>query len=43
MIGVNIDVTERKLAEEALLEMNRALEAQSGTTAITGGTAENLR
>jgi len=29
MIGVNVDVTERKLAEEARLEVNRALEAQA--------------
>ena len=29
MIGVNIDVTERKLAEEARLEVNRTLEAQA--------------
>src|SRR5258705_4261820 len=29
MIGVNIDVTERKRAEEARLEANRALEAQA--------------
>jgi len=29
MIGVNVDVTERKLAQEARLEVNRALEAQS--------------
>src|ERR1700752_393978 len=28
MMGVNIDVTERKSAEEALLEVNRTLEAQ---------------
>ena len=29
MIGVNIDVTQRKQAEEARLEVNRALEAQA--------------
>src|SRR5579864_1966665 len=29
MIGVNIDVTERKLADEARLEVNRTLEAQA--------------
>jgi len=29
MIGVNIDITERKLAEEARLEVNRTLEAQA--------------
>src|ERR1700741_4433648 len=29
MVGVNIDVTERKLADEALLEVNRTLEAQA--------------
>jgi len=29
MIGVNVDVTERKLAQEARLEVNRALEAQA--------------
>src|SRR6266480_4023794 len=29
MIGVNVDATERKLAEEARLEVNRALEAQA--------------
>src|SRR6201993_2777055 len=29
MIGVNVDVTERKLAEEARLEVNRTLEAQA--------------
>ena len=29
VIGVNIDVTERKLADEARLEVNRALEAQA--------------
>jgi PAS domain S-box-containing protein len=29
MIGVNIDVTERKRAEEARLEVNRSLEAQA--------------
>jgi PAS domain S-box-containing protein len=29
MIGVNVDVTERKLAEEARLEVNRALVAQA--------------
>jgi PAS domain S-box-containing protein len=29
MIGVNVDVTERKQAEEARLEANRALEAQA--------------
>ena len=29
MIGVNIDVTDRKRAEEVLLETNRALEAQA--------------
>src|SRR5258705_11678396 len=29
MIGVNVDVRERKLAEEARLEVNRALEAQA--------------
>jgi PAS domain S-box-containing protein len=29
MIGVNIDVTQRKRAEEARLEVNRALEAQA--------------
>ena len=29
MFGVNMDVTERKLAEEALLEVNRTLEAQA--------------
>ena len=29
MIGVNVDVTERKLAEEARLEVNRALAAQA--------------
>jgi PAS domain S-box-containing protein len=29
MLGVNMDITERKRAEEALLEMNRTLEAQS--------------
>jgi PAS domain S-box-containing protein len=29
MIGVNVDVTESKLAQEARLEMNRALEAQA--------------
>ncbi len=29
MIGVNIDVTERKLADEARLEVNRILEAQA--------------
>src|ERR1700757_4139415 len=29
MIGVNIDITERKLADEARLEMNRTLEAQA--------------
>ena len=29
MIGVNIDVTERKRTEEALLEVNRTLEAQA--------------
>src|SRR5258705_4154163 len=29
MIGVNVDVTKRKLAEEARLEVNRALEAQA--------------
>jgi PAS domain S-box-containing protein len=29
IIGVNRDITDRKRAEEALLEMNRALEAQS--------------
>jgi PAS domain S-box-containing protein len=29
MIGVNIDVTERKLADEARLEVSRALEAQA--------------
>jgi len=29
VIGVNVDVTERKLAEEARLEVNRALEAQA--------------
>ena len=29
VIGVNIDVTERKLAEEARLEVNRTLEAQA--------------
>jgi len=28
VVGVNMDITERKLAEEALLEMNRTLEAQ---------------
>ena len=30
MIGVNIDVTERKLTDEARLEVNRTLEAQAG-------------
>ena len=29
MIGVNIDVTERKVAEEEVLEVNRTLEAQA--------------
>src|ERR1700741_2076856 len=29
MVGVNIDVTERKLADEARLEVNRTLEAQA--------------
>jgi PAS domain S-box-containing protein len=29
MIGVNVDITERKLAEEARLEVNRTLEAQA--------------
>jgi len=29
MLGVNMDITERKLADEALLEVNRTLEAQS--------------
>ena len=29
MNGVNIDVTERKLADEARLEVNRTLEAQA--------------
>ena len=29
VVGVNIDVTERKRAEEALLEVNRNLEAQA--------------
>jgi len=29
MLGVNVDVTERKRAEEALLEVNRTLEAQA--------------
>jgi PAS domain-containing protein len=29
MIGVNIDVTERKLADEARFEVNRTLEAQA--------------
>ena len=29
MIGVNIDVTERKLADEARLEVNRTLEEQA--------------
>ena len=32
MIGVNIDVTDRKRAEEVLLETNRALEAQAALT-----------
>src|SRR5579864_3467860 len=31
MIGVNIDVTERKLAQEALVEMNRTLIAQAAS------------
>src|ERR1700741_4946958 len=31
MIGVNIDVTERKLADEARLEMNRTLVAQAAS------------
>src|SRR5438552_14857037 len=29
VVGVNINVTERKLAEERLLELNRSLEAQA--------------
>jgi PAS domain S-box-containing protein len=29
MIGVNVDITERKLADEARLEVNRTLEAQA--------------
>jgi PAS domain S-box-containing protein len=29
MLGVNMDITERKLAHEALLEVNRTLEAQA--------------
>jgi len=29
MVGVNLDITDRRRAEEAVLEMNRALEAQA--------------
>jgi PAS domain S-box-containing protein len=29
MVGVNLDVTERKIAEQALLDVNRALQAQT--------------
>ena len=43
MIGMVADITERKRTEEALLEVNRTLEAQTALTAITGGTAKNLR
>jgi len=39
MIGVNVDVTERKLAEEARLEVNRALEAQAALLHVPAAVA----
>jgi PAS domain-containing protein len=42
VVGVNMDITDRRRAEESVLEMNRSTWAK-GITTIAGGAAENIR